>query len=364
MDKSNLPVDAEFKGYRKVIIQNVKIETDNVLYKIPQWYSAIEGKTYSPELPKYLKDTEFGPELKAYCSMLYYECRVTEHLIAKLLNASGIIISEGTISNILIKEKAEELTKEKAEIYDAAVENCEYMQIDDTGIRVNGKNSYGTVVCNEKCTLYYIKSKKNRDTVREILRESKNGVAIKNLVCDDAPQFHTVTKIRQLCWVHEERHYEKLVPILPYHKTLVDETISEIWGYYAKLKAYKLNPNNEDKVALSAEFDAIFTKKTWYEALDTRLNLTLRKKENLLAVLENPKLPLHNNVSEDGARKLVMKRKVSGGVRTETGKTAWENNLTILETCKKLGVNFFNYMKDIFSSGDTMPKLAHIIAQK
>jgi hypothetical protein len=363
MDKSKLPFDAEFKGYREVIIQNVKIETDNVLYRIPQWYSSIEGKTYSPELPEHLKGTEFGPELKAFCSMLYYECRVTEHLIAKLLNANGILISEGTISNILIKESAEELTKEKEEIYDAAVENCEYMQIDDTGIRVNGKNAYGTVVCNEKCTLYYIKSKKNRVTVREILRKSKNGVTVKNLVCDDAAQFHTVTEVRQLCWVHEERHYEKLIPILPYHKTLVEKKISEIWVYYGKLKAYKLNPKNKESVSLSEEFDIIFNKPTGYEALDKRLYLTLVKKEYLLAVLKNPKLPLHNNVSEDGARKLVMKRKVSGGVRTEEGKIAWENNLTILETCKKLKVNFYDYIKAIFSKKTERIKLSNLIAQ-
>ena len=364
MDKTNLPVDAIFKGYRKVIIQNIRIETDNVLYKIPQWYSEIEGKTYSPELPENLKGTEFGPELKAYCSMLYYECRVTEHLIAKLLNASGIIISEGTISNILIKESAKELTEEKSEIYDAAVENCEYMQIDDTGIRVAGKNAYGTVVCNDKCTIYYIKSKKNRITVREILKESKKGVKIKNLVCDDAPQFHTVTEVRQLCWLHEERHYKKLIAVLPYHKALVDETISEIWGYYAKLKAYKLNPNNEDKVSLTEEFDVIFSKKTCYEALDKKLTLTHAKKEFLLAVLKNPKLPLHNNVSEDGARKLVMKRKVSGGVRNEDGKIAWENNLTILETCKKLGLSFFEYMRSIFSKKAEHVKLADLITQQ
>ena len=59
-----------------------------------------------------------------------------------------------------------------------------------------------------------------------------------------------------------------------------------------------------------------------------------------------------------------MKRKVSGGVRTEAGKTAWENNLTLVETCRKLGVRFFDYIKAIFSMETDRIKLAELIAQQ
>ncbi len=44
-----------------------------------------------------------------YPFYLYFDCRVTENKIKTILEESGIIISEGQISNILTKEKKEEL---------------------------------------------------------------------------------------------------------------------------------------------------------------------------------------------------------------------------------------------------------------
>jgi len=38
--------------------------------------------------------------------------------------------------------------------------------------------------------------------------------------------------------------------------------------------------------------------------------------------------------------------------------------MTILGTCKKLGISFLDYMKGIFSCNNSRPKLAGIIAQK
>jgi len=40
-----LPVDAEFKGYEEVVVQDIKLTTDNVLFR-KQKYSPSEGKTY------------------------------------------------------------------------------------------------------------------------------------------------------------------------------------------------------------------------------------------------------------------------------------------------------------------------------
>ena len=57
--------------------------------------------------------------------------------------------------------------------------------------------------------------------------------------------------------------------------------------------------------------------------MDRRLALTLQKKGELLVVLDYPKTPLHNNLSENGVREIVMKRKISGGVKTEEGLKAW-----------------------------------------
>jgi hypothetical protein len=375
INRNILPKDVQFKGYQEVVIQNIEFRTDNVLYKLESFYSPTEGKTYTAELPEGLKNTEFGPELKAWCHMLYYECRVTEHKITEILRSNGIIISEGTVSNILIKERAEEFAREKSELYEAGLKSTNYQQIDDTGIRVDGENQYASIVCNENYSAYFINKNKDRETVKKIIipgyseiedekkKEEMNAI-FDILVCDDAKQFHDVTMFRQLCWVHEERHYEKLIPVVPYHMELLKGVISEIWEYYGELKKYKLSPDKEKKIKLTNEFDRIFARKTGYDELDKRLSLTYAKKENLLVVLDYPEVPIHNNASEVGERTVVIKRKISGGVRNDIGRRAWENMLSIMETCKKQSVNFYQYMRAIFAGDKNRLKLADLILQK
>ena len=110
-------------------------------------------------------------------------------------------------------------------------------------------------------------------------------------------------------------------------------------------------------------FDELFGQKTGYEDLDKRLSLTLAKKDALLVVLKYPEIPLHNNLSENGVREIVIKRKISGGVETDEGKTALENYMTILATCRKQGVSFYNYILDIFVGQKHEVPLSQLILQ-
>jgi hypothetical protein len=363
LDKTNLPKDIIFKGYEERIIQNIIIQTDNVLYKLEKYYSPSEHKTYIAKMDENLRDTEFGAETKGLISTLYYENRVTENKIATLLNTNGLQISEGTISNILIKEKSKELTAEKEEIFRAGLQSSIYQHIDDTGMRIAGRNGYATIICNDNYSAFFINDKKNRETVKKMIDEEARGL-FTVLVCDDAPQFKTVAHLLSLCWIHEDRHYEKLMPVLECHKEELKRVRGEFWEYYGQLKEYKENPTEEKKVELSKSFDEVFCQRTGYEDLDKRLNLTYAKKDYLLVVLDYPEVPLHNNLSENGIREMVIKRKISGGVETEEGKKALENNMTILGTCKKLGISFYNYMKNIFAGIGQPVRLSELISKK
>ena len=193
--------------------------------------------------------------------------------------------------------------------------------------------------------------------------ESNSSCNIQRLVCDDAKQFWYITLLRALCWIHEERHYAKLTPLLTYHQKLVDDFRARIWEYYAELKKYKQNPNEEDKIRLSELFDEMFSIEAGYDELDERIRLTREKKENLLVVLDYPDTPLHNNPAELALRMYVIKRKISFGTRTEEGTRSWETFFTILDTCRKLGVNFRDYLYDRISKQYKMPPLALTIKE-
>jgi Transposase IS66 family len=363
VDRSTIPPDATHKGHRRVVIQNIKIVTDNVEYLLERFYSPSERKTYEAQLPDTV-DGEFDVELYAYVHHLYFECRVPEKKILRVLSDAGIVISSGQISNILTKKMQCAFSQERKDILEAGMNFTNYFHIDDTGARHKGVNHYTQVICTALFSVFFITRKKNRDAIKEILGIDPEEVINKILISDDARQFWLVAIYQALCWIHEIRHYKKLSPSLQYNRKILHDFLTGLWDFYDLLDVYRNNPSEDDKDILTKQFDDIFSTKTGYDDLDKRIALTREKKTKLLLVLDFPEIPLHNNPAEIALREMVIKRKISYGTRSEDGKTAWENMFSIRDTCRKLGVNFMEYVKDIFSGEYKMPRLADLIRQK
>lgn len=151
---------------------------------------------------------------------------------------------------------------------------------------------------------------------------------------------------------------------MPQHGQWLIEFRKRYWDYYKTLRAYQQAPTPEWAVQLRDQFDELFSTVTGYAALDERIAKTKNHKANLLLVLDHPEIPLHNNPAELEARRRVRKRVVSYGPRSAAGAKAWDTMETLLGTAKKLGVNFFHYIRDRVSGAKTMPALAELIAQR
>ncbi len=178
------------------------------------------------------------------------------------------------------------------------------------------------------------------------------------LVCDDAGQFEGVTRQRALCWVHDARHYKRLIPLTWEHQALWDAFRHLYWAFYAALLAYRLQPAGEEAAHLRAWFVALFSTVTGYAALDERIAKTLAHQQELLAVRDHPELPLHNNLSELGVRRRVRKRDVSFGPRTAAGAKTWDPLHTLAATAQQHGVNLLHYLQDRLSGACLLPSLA------
>jgi regulator of replication initiation timing len=108
--QEKLPPDAQFKGYDEVVVREIKLETNNVLFRKEKYYSPTLGKTYLAELPPGY-DGEFGPEIKALVISLYYGSNVTQGKLLEFLGDIGIYMSAGYLSNLLIRDKKRLLSK-------------------------------------------------------------------------------------------------------------------------------------------------------------------------------------------------------------------------------------------------------------
>jgi hypothetical protein len=187
---------------------------------------------------------------------------------------------------------------------------------------------------------------------------------IEVLIGDDAPQFKLITEILALCWVHDARHYKKLSPLSSDNKKTLDDFVTEYWAYYRKLVIFKTAPSKKSANRLRQEFDALFSTVTDYDQLDERIMKSKAKMKQLLAVLEFPEIPLHNNLSENGARLEKRYQDVSLYTKNEAGTLAKDTMLSIIETCRRLGVNAREYILDRVTRTYAMPSLASLIQLK
>ena len=77
LDRTALPPDAEFKGYEEVVVQDLRISTDNVRFRKEKYYAASSGKTYLAPLPQGYAG-EFGPNLKSLCLLFAHRCNIVD----------------------------------------------------------------------------------------------------------------------------------------------------------------------------------------------------------------------------------------------------------------------------------------------
>ncbi|MGD1805531.1 hypothetical protein ACP6PL_08815 [Dapis sp. BLCC M126] len=112
-------MDAQFKGYEEVIIQDITLGTDNILFLKEKYYSPQNRKTYLAELPPGYEG-EFYPGTKALIISLYYGGNITQSKLLEFLEDIGISISAGHLSNLLIKNQAV-FEREKSEIYEVGL---------------------------------------------------------------------------------------------------------------------------------------------------------------------------------------------------------------------------------------------------
>ena len=191
--------------------------------------------------------------------------------------------------------------------------------------------------------------------------EQSSVPIVQILVCDDAGQFKMLTDKLALCWIHDGRHYEKLSPVVDRHAQALDHFQDRYWDFYASLQDYRAGPTEELAAQFRLEFDELFSTQTGYSALDDRIEKTAAKKEELLTVLSVPKVPLHNNASELGARVSARRRDVSLHSRSERGVRAMDIFTTLVQTSKNLAVSAFAYFRDRLNGSFQMPSLAKSI---
>ena len=176
VEKDKLPDDAVFKGYDKVVSQDIIFRRNNTEYTVEIWYSPSERKTYRCVPETYTG--YFGNNLKAFCITMHYAMDVTRNKLLSLLRSMGIEMSDGSLQNILT-ENNDEWIMEKNDLLKSGM-SAPYVQTDSTGARVRGKNYFTHVFTSEFFSVFSTMPGKSRLNILGALQgESKESIKLK-----------------------------------------------------------------------------------------------------------------------------------------------------------------------------------------
>lgn len=172
----------EYKGKRKVVIQEIAFSRENLCFEIERYYSSEHGKVIEGIIPPEYQGYEFGPRLRAFILHLFYHGDCTHNKIRLILEGIKISICNQTINNILLEtygDLEEEFEAKRLQ----AIAKYQYQHIDDTGakvLKVDGA-SFTYVCSNPEFTSLYTINSKGRSAAVDALTRAPNRLYKLNL---------------------------------------------------------------------------------------------------------------------------------------------------------------------------------------
>jgi len=171
------PAGSVSKGYEEYIVQELVIGAEVTRYLRERIVTPAGQSLLAPLPAEVLPGQHFGPDLISYILHQYHHNHVTQPLLQEELAEHGIVISAGQINHLLTEDQ-QCFHEEKAELLEAGLATADYIQVDDTGARHDGKNGYCTQIGNEFFAYFASTDSKSRLNFLQVLRGAHRDYVI------------------------------------------------------------------------------------------------------------------------------------------------------------------------------------------
>ena len=217
---------------------------------------------------------------------------------------------------------------------------------DETGWRINGQNVWCWVFCNPRLALYLIDQHRSSAVVQRVLGDRFEGV----LVTDFYAAYGRLDADKQKCLTHLLRELHTLRNELP--AADVAAFIQPVMTLFQEAIALgksreTLTPQtfSQQRQELEDRLDTlVFSRPT--QADCQRICKRLAKhRDELFTFLKKPNIPPDNNLAERDIRSVAAARADGGVNRTPRGAKVFAHLKSIIRTCQKQGLNFFDYAR-------------------
>ena len=284
----------------------------------------------------------FGKNILAQTTLMKYDDRLPARKVANTLNRTFLFeATHSTVLNIV-----QRVVKAVQHIYaqlKIQIKNFFNVYIDETGIKVQGKQFWIWVFTTITTTLFVIRKSRHCKVVEEVLGENFNGV----INCDGWETYKTYKNnndkvLLQRCWAHAKREVEAIAEKYGEVKPLFK------WFQNIYIMVCKARESGEPlyrraklKEKCENELRQWLDVTTSYKELKTVRTKIENGFEHWFTCIIHPEVEPTNNRAERMLREQVVIRKITGTLRNEKGTTANEVMMSLITTWKQQNKNSF-----------------------
>ena len=317
------------------------------------------GKINKAVFPKELtQEAQYGVGLKSLCVYLQnYQMLPFARCSEFISDLTGHTISTGSLSNFQ-KQCFDDLQQYNENIRQQLLQSS-ILHADETGVRLNGKNSWMHVVSNKTISYFAHHLNRGKQAMNDIgLLEHYKGT----LVHDRFSSYFSYSCAHSLCNAHILRDL-----------IYVEETFDSSWAKEIRKLLIQAKKDKEQNPNLKAAYySKIFDKyvnlirpviqnydKKFKKTDEQRLAFGLEKHKYLfLKFIKQPNVPFDNNQAERDLRMIKVKQKVSGCFRSETHAQYFARIRGYITTLKKNKQKVLENIQLAFSKNPFLPEMA------
>jgi len=288
------------------------------------------------------KEGNFGKNTLAHVTLMKYDDRLPARKITTSLQRQhNIQLTHSTILNII--QRVVKTVQSTFEHIKSMMRTFFNVYIDETSIKVQGKNFWIWIFTTITTTLFVIRKSRHCKVIEEVLGENFKGV----INCDGWETYQTYHDkngkvLIQRCWAHPTREIEALAEKHDEVKPLF-KWFQEIFIKVCKARESGKPRYIRERLKEKCENEL----QEWLDVAKPYKELkTVRTKiqngfEHWFTCIIYPEVEPTNNRAERMLREQVVIRKITGTLRNEKGTTANEVLMSLITTWKQQNKNPF-----------------------
>ena len=207
VEADGVPDDAFRNGYEVHTVRDIVFRVEQTRYLREVWRLA-DGSRLVARMPPGVASgkEQYGSCLKAFVVSLYHQGQSTVRRITTLLNDIGLDISRRKVMRIL-NENTTGIVAEAQEILRAGMDSADWINVDDTGARHQGRNGFCTVIGNDLFTHFRSGASKSRLNFLDHLCAGDDTLTLNEAAFGYMRRLKLSGKVIRLLSGHPRRHF-------------------------------------------------------------------------------------------------------------------------------------------------------------